>query len=507
MYLLPLVSIVLFLVIMYIYLKVVFNNNSELSKKLLKLLTSTLILSLLLVLRIFALSEYEHKFLLDATYTSVVAAHYFSILFSYSYNCIDMHIIKKRVLKIGTLLVGLLVITNRYHEFVYSYAFTEHGGIFRAVAVPKYLQIILLTMMVLVGLIHILVVYRKVEIHGNLKSYIYLVTFLTCNIVYGICLFYYNPLQVDYNLIYIVVVLQSVVFYLVASKFELNLTINKVKTKFVESIDSPILVVVDDGKIVKYNKIAGEVFTSLDEKEHSNIYDMKEIFISDRSRFNLFETKILQINTNDGEEKFYKVSVNQVNVSLINKYNLIILEDITAFRNLEQDLTKLTTIDQLTGLFNRQHFKTLGEELLNEHVRSDKTLAVFMLDLDRFKSINDTYGHLVGDEFLIAISKVMEEKLNAKGYIARYGGEEFCGIIQAESNEMVRKILDDLRYSISITKVNVSKFEKKSVTVSIGYYISENLDDDLDSMFRLADISLYKAKRNGRNRVEKYQSN
>ncbi len=499
--------IALFLAIMYIYLKVVFNNNSELSKKLLKLLSGTLIVSMLLLLRIFAVSEFEHKFLLDATYATIVATHYYSILFSYSYNGLEMHTLKKRIFEIGSIIVALTVITNRYHEWAYTYEFLTFGGIFRAVAVPKFLHVIFLCTMVLIGLIHILVVYRKIEVHGNLKSYIYLVTFLVCNIVYVICLFYFDPLQIKYNLIYTVVLCQSIVFYLVASKFELNLVISKVKTEYIENIDAPILIVVNDGRILKYNKSAGKIFKSLEGKEKSNVYDLKEIVVSERGKFNLFETKILQVVNDKAEEKFYKLYINQVTVSLLNKYNLIILEDITALRNIEQDLTKLTTIDQLTGLYNRQHFKTLAEQLLRLYLGTNKPLCVFMLDLDHFKSVNDTYGHLVGDEFLIAVSKVIQAKLFDYGYVARYGGEEFCGIVEADSNEKINELLDDLRFAISTTKVNVSKFEKKSVTVSIGYYISKNLDEDLDSMFRLADIALYSAKRNGRNKVEKYQSN
>ncbi len=126
-----------------------------------------------------------------------------------------------------------------------------------------------------------------------------------------------------------------------------------------------------------------------------------------------------------------------------------------------------------------------------------------MLDIDFFKSINDSYGHLVGDEFLIELGVILKNIVGEFGYCGRYGGEEFCGILSTDCEVSSLKILEDLRVAIQNNYVKVSNTQYKNITVSIGYALSSDIED-LDSLFRCADIALYDAKHTGRNKIVKF---
>ncbi|WP_038052518.1 sensor domain-containing diguanylate cyclase [Thermotoga sp. Mc24] len=165
-------------------------------------------------------------------------------------------------------------------------------------------------------------------------------------------------------------------------------------------------------------------------------------------------------------------------------------------RNLNEKLERLSVTDELTGLFNR---RKMAEELEKEfHLwkRYRRPFSLLMIDIDDFKKINDTYGHLVGDDVLKRVARILVSSLRASDMVARWGGEEFLILCpETKLNEAV-SLAERIR-----TKIEKEVFENGlNVTVSIG--VCEMKDHEtIDDLLKEADDNLYLAKQRGKNRV------
>jgi len=169
----------------------------------------------------------------------------------------------------------------------------------------------------------------------------------------------------------------------------------------------------------------------------------------------------------------------------------------------ESELALLARTDGLTGLNNR---RTLGEILDEEWRRARRTRSVFSLlfvDVDRFKSYNDIYGHQAGDDALAAVAKCIGEHLRRPAdSAARYGGEEFLVVLPDTTSQGAAAIAEQIRTAISELRIEHMASEYGHVTASIGAaaWMPET-DGDVTAVVRAADQALYDAKANGRNRV------
>jgi two-component system, cell cycle response regulator len=170
--------------------------------------------------------------------------------------------------------------------------------------------------------------------------------------------------------------------------------------------------------------------------------------------------------------------------------------------NYEQSLS-LALTDSLTGLFNRRYLMVHLEKLLNKNKDSKKSLCTLMLDIDHFKSINDTYGHQVGDEVLKAFSDRISQRLRSFDLVARLGGEEFVVILPDISQDMAFQVAERLRKGIGGKPFEVSSPHSPiKVSVSVGGFMISGMDDvTVEDVLKYADEELYKAKENGRDRV------
>jgi len=162
-------------------------------------------------------------------------------------------------------------------------------------------------------------------------------------------------------------------------------------------------------------------------------------------------------------------------------------------------LLDAATKDFLTGLYNRRFFFEKGTKKLQRMRVDGISSYVVMLDIDHFKSVNDTFGHDVGDEVLKAISNLLAENVRDFDLVARLGGEEFCIILENVNKEQAAVILENIRLMIEHTEFKSLK-ERRNVTTSFGA-VPIGKDDDLDSVVKRADELLYDAKQTGRNRV------
>jgi two-component system, cell cycle response regulator len=165
-----------------------------------------------------------------------------------------------------------------------------------------------------------------------------------------------------------------------------------------------------------------------------------------------------------------------------------------------EEIYRLTTIDGLTQIYNKRYFlETLEREISRAH-RYRRALSLIMFDIDLFKKVNDTFGHLAGDYVLKHLAAVLKTKIRREDIMARYGGEEFAIILPEIDNHNAMQFADKVRKLIEKTGF---KFEdtKIPLTVSVGVASLADEVQDAAAFIRVADEHLYKAKQDGRNRV------
>jgi two-component system, cell cycle response regulator len=178
---------------------------------------------------------------------------------------------------------------------------------------------------------------------------------------------------------------------------------------------------------------------------------------------------------------------------------LTLQDDLIAAR---EELRFRATHDVLTGLSNRGSVMDALRSELSRQVRESKPFGVILVDIDHFKNVNDTYGHLCGDEVLQAVARRMKECVRPYDTIGRYGGEEFLIIAPAAGARGTLALAERVR-SILESKPVVTQAGDVRITASLGAAISTDArGTDPQSLLRLADRALYSAKDKGRNRLE-----
>lgn len=171
-----------------------------------------------------------------------------------------------------------------------------------------------------------------------------------------------------------------------------------------------------------------------------------------------------------------------------------------AIRYYQRRLEQMASTDKLTGLFNRQALDALTEQTLKDVKRDDYPLSIVMLDIDRFKSINDKHGHASGDIIIAAVAKMLKEKLRKNDIVARWGGEEFLLLLRDCPLDEAVRLAEEVRQAIAGADIRLPN-ETIRITVSAG--VSQYVADEAANTFFIrADDALYRAKANGRNKVE-----
>lgn len=160
---------------------------------------------------------------------------------------------------------------------------------------------------------------------------------------------------------------------------------------------------------------------------------------------------------------------------------------------------RLARYDSLTGVENRMAMQMRLRDIFERNRNPQDAVAILWMDLDRFKEINDTLGHIVGDHLLCAVSEKLAEALDGRGHVARFGGDEFVLICPETGREAARAIatdvMDHFQHSFEVQGHNLA------ITASIGIAIGPQDGRDMDELMQHADVALYEAKRDGRNRA------
>ncbi|MEE2026083.1 sensor domain-containing diguanylate cyclase [Alkalimonas mucilaginosa] len=163
-----------------------------------------------------------------------------------------------------------------------------------------------------------------------------------------------------------------------------------------------------------------------------------------------------------------------------------------------QQLEKLSVTDTLTGLYNRKMLDQVLERAFQSYQRNAEPFVVLLLDIDHFKAVNDTYGHLAGDQVLAAVSQCLRQRIRPNDVLGRWGGEEFLLICPKTTASEAQPLAERLRTAVQSTTTDVQEHAIQ-VTISIGgAAMQSNLG--IDDVLTLADRQLYAAKAAGRNR-------
>ncbi|USD64289.1 sensor domain-containing diguanylate cyclase [Vibrio sp. SCSIO 43136] len=159
-----------------------------------------------------------------------------------------------------------------------------------------------------------------------------------------------------------------------------------------------------------------------------------------------------------------------------------------------QELQYMVDHDSMTGIYNRRFFN----KELTQRIKNNEQFALATFDIDHFKSINDNFGHLIGDELLIHVTQIVAEQLSDKDIFARIGGDEFCVISNQTNGAIFEARLDLIRNAVRETPLQIGD-QEVLCTLSIGGAIRS--DENSESLLHIADMALYRSKESGRDSV------
>ena len=163
-------------------------------------------------------------------------------------------------------------------------------------------------------------------------------------------------------------------------------------------------------------------------------------------------------------------------------------------------------IDSLTKIKNRRSFFIESEQALQKAILNNQNLCILLIDLDHFKSINDKYGHSIGDKVLVEFCLIVNTILTNESIFGRIGGEEFCITFYNKDLSEINNISEKIRIACSNKNIILENGEILNFTVSMGLSCREDLDE-IDKILHKSDELLYEAKKTGRNRLVRSHRN
>ncbi|MBD3798000.1 MAG: diguanylate cyclase [Campylobacterales bacterium] len=229
-----------------------------------------------------------------------------------------------------------------------------------------------------------------------------------------------------------------------------------------------------------------------------------ELTVEIRKSYPKDQLCIVAISSNDDSEinaLFLKNGANDYITKPFSKeeFSCRINNSIEALENI-QTITKYANRDHLTGLYNRRYFYSTMNDYLQEIQESGEKLSIALIDIDNFKTINDTYGHDIGDKVIIALSDILRSSTNTIDIVSRFGGEEFCVVLKNVTRDEAVKAFERIRSKVERFRLHLNKETTLNFTISMGGVMFHE-DESLQENINEADMLLYKAKNSGKNQL------
>ncbi len=266
----------------------------------------------------------------------------------------------------------------------------------------------------------------------------------------------------------------------------------------------------DDGKIIfvntRFAELIGLKREDLIGRQARDYYldrHQRERVIERLRSYGSVTNMEVQFRRADGSSFWTLFTVNQAVIQGV-QVNLAWIYDYTDRRNMEEALRDMASRDPLTGIYNRRSFMELARSQLARAHRFSEPMSVFVLDVDHFKRINDSYGHATGDDALRMVAGGCQAILREYDILGRLGGEEFVVVLPGATAQESRVVAERVRRHLSRMAIPGPE-GRFHLTSSIGISAIEGAYDTLEKAIHRADLALYRAKREGRNRVVVYE--
>lgn len=331
-------------------------------------------------------------------------------------------------------------------------------------------------------------------------------------------LYQYNWLNLNiFNWLWIYVFALAVVFirfsiYKADLQKSWNI-IDKINLQIINMLDTapyPALIAsVSDNKLLLINSKAADIF-GITKKELS-YHKLNDLLIDENNRklfFNMLREKdvtdfdLMVCNLISGTPFWLSAYARKADYMDKDAY-YITFRDFGNRKEKNNISVSLSDKDPLTNLWNRRYFEKLADSKIQQCIQNNQNFALLLLDADKFKKINDSYGHKIGDMVLIKLAEICSNSLRDDDIVARFGGEEFIIFLNDADRHAAERVAERLRQSIEDNFIKTPDDEIIKFTVSIGVVSSEHIAS-LDLLLRQVDEAMFLAKHNGRNQIALY---
>ncbi|CAM4232050.1 histidine kinase N-terminal 7TM domain-containing diguanylate cyclase [Saccharibacillus endophyticus] len=279
-----------------------------------------------------------------------------------------------------------------------------------------------------------------------------------------------------------------------------------VRENILESMRDGVIVLDPAGRIADYNKAASLLFPFLTPEKigaaAAEVFPRKQLRAEDADmRFLEAEERQIEWLESDGI-RYYRTRSSPVHYRRGGAYagRTLVILDVTENVLLHRKLERMATHDGMTQIYNRTHFVECSDQLLAESRQTSEPLTIALFDIDRFKLINDTYGHDVGDTVIRHVVHACKIYLGDRDVFGRYGGEEFALCMPGRSLDEAFNLLESVRRELASGPV-MTAAGPVSVTASFGL-TEARIGSPLKTLTKMADDALYLAKQSGRNNVQ-----
>lgn len=404
-----------------------------------------------------------------------------------------------------------VVFTNEYHHWYWTKIFilpgfpeseSEHGFYFWVYAAGIY-SLILASVVIYINY------YRTVPVYFRRQSILLVVgTFLPLGIRVLEDFVGWDPFPKVDNVI-LFLLLSAVLYAIALFRFSALEIVPIAHSSVVKNINSGIIVLDMLGRVVELNPFVQKLLGS-----ESRVFIGKQLdeILNSGLRIKYSPQMLEQVEeeisfARNDRTDYFIVQVAPIRSERKNLIGHVIsLVDITERKYAEMELERLARTDMLTGVTNRRHFFELAEGQFAIAQRYNHQLAILMLDVDHFKSINDQYGHLAGDVVLQFVARECQGHMRNTDIFARYGGEEFICLLPEQTREGAVELAERIRQLLQQAEVKYEA-ERLHVTASFGLaLIQKESSLKLEQLIDRADQALYQSKREGRNRITVWQA-